>query len=270
VTGLEAGVGWALAFGISLVTVPVGVSGAVFLLPVQLGVLHAPSPTVTPTNLVYNVVALPGALWRFRSRGLLRGRLVRLMLIGTLPGVVLGAVLRVTVLDGPHVFRILLAALLGALGGWLLLGSLGGPGGAGGGPSAPTSERAPSATWGIVSLSLAVGVVGGVYGIGGGSILGPVLVALGLSVQRVAPAALMTTFVTSIVGLATFAALALMGASGASPDWSTGLLLGSAGLVGGWVGVRLQAALPERTLRLVLGVVALALAAGYVLTAWLG
>ena len=269
-TGLEAAAGWALAFGISLVTVPVGVSGAVFLLPVQLGVLHAPSPTVTPTNLVYNVVALPGALWRFKSRGLLRGRLVRLMLLGTLPGVVLGAVLRVTVLDGPHVFRILLAVLLGALGAWLLVGSLGSPAAGADRSPAPAPTPRPLATWGVVSLSLAVGVIGGVYGIGGGSILGPVLVALGMSVHRVAPAALLTTFVTSIVGLATFALLALLGASGAAPDWSTGLLLGSAGLVGGWVGVRVQAALPERTLRLVLGVVALALAAGYAVTAWLG
>jgi hypothetical protein len=38
---------------ISVVTVPVGVSGAVFLLPVQLSVLGVPSPAVTPTNLLF-------------------------------------------------------------------------------------------------------------------------------------------------------------------------------------------------------------------------
>lgn len=47
---------------ISVVTAPVGVSGAVFLLPVQLSVLGVPSPAVTPTNLLFNVVAVPGAL----------------------------------------------------------------------------------------------------------------------------------------------------------------------------------------------------------------
>ena len=45
---------------ISIVTSPVGVSGAVFLLPVQLSVLHVPSPAVTPTNLLFNVVSGPG------------------------------------------------------------------------------------------------------------------------------------------------------------------------------------------------------------------
>jgi hypothetical protein len=38
---------------------PGRVSGAVFLLPVQLSVLGVPSPAVTPTNLIYNVVAGP-------------------------------------------------------------------------------------------------------------------------------------------------------------------------------------------------------------------
>ncbi len=61
-TGLIAGL------LISLVTAPVGVSGAVFLLPVQLSVLAVPSPSVTPTNLLFNVVAGPGALLR-RHRG---------------------------------------------------------------------------------------------------------------------------------------------------------------------------------------------------------
>lgn len=45
---------------ISVVTAPVGVSGAVFLLPVQLSLFGVPSPAVTPTNLLYNVVAARG------------------------------------------------------------------------------------------------------------------------------------------------------------------------------------------------------------------
>ena len=58
----------ALLAGFLLATVatPVGVSGAVFLLPVQLSVLHVPDPRVTPTNLLYNVVSGPGGLLRYR------------------------------------------------------------------------------------------------------------------------------------------------------------------------------------------------------------
>jgi Sulfite exporter TauE/SafE len=81
------------------VTAPVGVSGAVFLLPVQLSIRHVPSPEVTPTNLLFNVVAGPGALLRYRNRGGLAGPLTRLLLIGTVPGVILGAIIRVFVVE---------------------------------------------------------------------------------------------------------------------------------------------------------------------------
>ena len=64
-------------------------------------------------------------------------------------------------------------------------------------------------------MAVAVGVVGGIYGIGGGSILAPILVGSGLAVAEVAPAALASTFVTSIVGAATYALLAT-NASGSS------------------------------------------------------
>jgi hypothetical protein len=47
--------GFAAALIIATVTAPVGVSGAVSLLPVQLNLLHLPNPSVTPTNLMYNV-----------------------------------------------------------------------------------------------------------------------------------------------------------------------------------------------------------------------
>jgi uncharacterized membrane protein YfcA len=55
-TGL---IGFTAGVLIAVVTAPVGVSGAVFLLPVLLSVLGVPSPAVTPTNLLYNVVAGP-------------------------------------------------------------------------------------------------------------------------------------------------------------------------------------------------------------------
>lgn len=82
-TGL---LGLAAGLLIAVATAPVGVSGAVFLLPVQLSVLGVPSPAVTPTNLLFNVVAGPGALLRYRKRGVLGGPLTRRLVLGTLPG----------------------------------------------------------------------------------------------------------------------------------------------------------------------------------------
>jgi hypothetical protein len=53
-------IGAIVAFTLALVTTPAGVSGAVLLPPIQLSLLHVPSPSVTPTNLLFNVAAAPG------------------------------------------------------------------------------------------------------------------------------------------------------------------------------------------------------------------
>ncbi|MCF1593194.1 sulfite exporter TauE/SafE family protein [Streptomyces muensis] len=241
---------------IATVTAPVGVSGAVFLLPVQLSVFAVPNPAITPTNLLFNVVAGPGALWRYRHDDALRGDLARRLVSGTLPGVVLGAAVRVFALPGPDVFRLLISALLLPLGLWLCLRTL-----------APQRHRPPPegelSPRTLTGLALAVGVVGGVYGIGGGSLLGPVLVGRGLPVARVAPAALAATFATSVVGAAAYALLSLMGSGDAAPDWWLGLACGTGGLIGGYLGARLQPLVPERALRLLLGTLAAALGTLY-------
>src|SRR5215216_4600035 len=117
----DIALGALIAFAIASVTTPVGVSGAVFLIPVQVSVLHTPSPAVTPTNLLYNLIAIPGALARFHREGRLRGPLTRLMVLGTLPGVVAGAVIRVELLPGPEAFLLVVAAVLVPLGAWLAL-----------------------------------------------------------------------------------------------------------------------------------------------------
>ncbi|MGW5850676.1 TSUP family transporter [Streptomyces sp. NPDC055254] len=246
--------GFAAGLLISTVTAPVGVSGAVFLLPVQLSVLGVPSPAVTPTNLLYNVVAGPGALWRYRRHGALRDGLARRLVVWTLPGVLVGAAVRVFALPGPDVFRLLIAALLLPLGVWLCVRTRRPA------PARPADDPAPAA---LAVLALAVGVVGGVYGIGGGSLLGPVLVARGVPLTRVAPAALAATFTTSVAGAAAYALLAAVAPGPVAPDWGLGLACGAGGLIGGYLGARLQPRLPETALRVLLGSLAAALGALY-------
>jgi uncharacterized membrane protein YfcA len=250
---------WAgLAAGllISAATAPVGVSGAVFLLPVQLSVLGVPSPAVTPTNLLFNVVAGPGALWRYRAGGALRDRLTRQLVRGTLPGVVAGAVIRVFAVPGPAVFRLLIALFLLPMGLWLCLRT--------GAPSRKgTSRPAEPSARSLTGLALAVGVIGGIDGIGGGSLLGPVLAGRGLPMARVAPAALAATFATSVVGALTYALLAMVSPGDVAPDWELGCACGAGGLIGGYLGARLQPRLPEPALRLLLGALATAVGALY-------
>ena len=239
---------------IATVTAPVGVSGAVFLLPVQLNVLRVPNPAVTPTNLLFNVVAGPGALLRYRRAGQLTGPLARRLLIGTLPGVVIGAVVRVYLVPGPEAFRLVAAAVLMPIGVWLIIRTL-----------SPSSGRPVGLTpRRITVMALVVGVVGGIYGIGGGSILAPILVGSGMAVATVAPAALASTFITSIIGAATYALLALRATGSIAPDWTLGIACGLGGLVGSYLGARLQPRMPETALRLLLGSVAVAVAIAYV------
>jgi hypothetical protein len=77
------------------------------------------------------------------------------------------------------------------------------------------------------ALAVAVGCVGGIYGIGGGAILAPVLIGSGQRASVVAPAALASTFVTSFAGVTTFTLLSLYHPGVVAPDWSTGLALGA-------------------------------------------
>ena len=65
-----------------------------FLAPAQLGILGTPALQVTPTNLIYNVIAIPGGLVKFARAGSLWNPLTRILLLGTAPGMVLGAVIR--------------------------------------------------------------------------------------------------------------------------------------------------------------------------------
>jgi hypothetical protein len=141
------------------------------------------------------------------------------------------------------------------LGLWLLLGSQRMA------PSRPEPGRLGRGL--ICLLALGVGVVGGIYGIGGGSLLAPVLIASGFSVYEVAPATLLATFLTSVAGIATFEFLEVTQGGSVAPDWVLGLSLGLGGFVGSYAGARLQSRLPEASLRRLLGLVACLVAARY-------
>jgi uncharacterized protein len=248
------------AFAVAALATPAGVSGAVLLLPFQVGVLGTPSPAVTPTNLLYNVVATPGALYRYWRQGQTGGRLALLLIAGTLPGVIGGSVIRVELLPGAQVFDLVVAAVLTPLGGWLALSRAPGPR-----DPARTGRGIPPP--GLVVLAAAVGCVGGIYGIGGGSILAPVLIAAGRPPAQVAPAALGSTFLTSVAGVVTFTILSVHQHGPVAPAWATGIALGAGGLAGGYTGARIQSRLPEAVIRRVVGVLVLAIGARYL---WAG
>ena len=247
------------AFVIAVAATPAGISGAVLLLPFQVSVLGTPSPAVTPTNLLYNVVATPGALYRYWRQGQTGGRLAFVLISGTLPGVIAGSVIRVELLPGPRVFDLLVGVVLLPLGIWLVATR------AASGRRAPSPIPAPRLipAPALVALALLVGCVGGIYGIGGGSILSPVLIGSGRPAAEVAPAALASTWATSVAGVVTFTILSTHQRGAIAPAWATGVALGIGGLTGSYTGARIQGRLPEALIRRMVGVLVIAIGARY-------
>ena len=255
------GTGWteaaalAAAFAVSAVATPAGISGAVLLLPFQVSVLGTPSPAVTPTNLLYNVVSTPAALYRYRRQHQTGGRLALLLIIGTVPGVIAGSVIRVELVPGPRVFDLLVAGLLLPLGIWLAL-------------SRPARDRDPARPPRripapvLILLASLTGCAGGIYGIGGGAILSPLLIGSGRPASEVAPAALASTFVTSLAGVLTFTILSI-GKGPVAPNWPTGIALGVGGIAGGYLGARMQSRLPDALIRRTVGILVIAIAAQF-------
>ena len=248
------------AYLVAALTAPAGISGAVLLLPFQVSVLGTPSPAVTPTNLLYNVVATPGALFRYWRQGQTGERLALLLIAGTVPGVIAGSVIRVELLPGTRVFDLVVAAVLVPLGSWLdrdparLRRGLRPPGPADPGPL-------------LLVLAAVVGCGGGIYGIGGGSILAPILIGTGRHPAQVAPAALATTLVTSVAGVITFAILSLHRPGSVAPDWDIGIALGVGGLAGAYTGARLQSHMPDALIRRLVGVLVITIGAPYLWSA---
>ena len=262
------GAGWievialVAAYAIAAVTTPAGISGAVLLLPFQVSVLGVPSPSVTPTNLLYNLVSTPGALYRYWRQGQAGGLLVLVLIAGTLPGVIAGSVIRVELIPSAHVFDLVVAAVLIPLGVWLALSR----------PARDARPRRPVRQIpapALAALATAVGCIGGIYGIGGGSILAPVLIGAGRTPSEVAPAALAATFVTSAGGVTTFTVLSLHQHISVAPDWPIGIALGLGGLAGGYCGARIQHRMPDVLIRRLVGILVIAIGA-YYLSAGLG
>ena len=276
-----------VAFLVSALTAPAGVSGAFLLLPFQVSVLGFTSPAVSPTNLVYNILATPGGVYRYVREGRVVWPLAWAVILGTLPGVFVGAILRVTLLSDPDAFEVFVGLVLLYFGARLLYevarpregagGAL--TGGAGTVRITEATLRRVKYGYGgktyafgtpaVLALSLGVGVIGGIYSIGGGSIIAPFLVIVfGLPVYTVAGTTLIGTFVTSLTGVAFYKLLAAtrFGAEmSIALDWLLGLTLGVGGLAGTYAGARLQRYMPERLIRGVLGALVTILALRYIL-----
>ena len=108
-----------VAFCISFFTSMGGVSGAFLLLPFQVSSLGFTTPSVSATNHLFNIIAIPGGVYRFIREGRMAWPLTWTVIIGTLPGVLAGTVIRSRFLLDPTFFKHFIGVVLLYIGGKL-------------------------------------------------------------------------------------------------------------------------------------------------------
>lgn len=297
-----------VALVVSFFTSMGGVSGAFLLLPFQMSVLKYTSPSVSATNFVFNIVAIPSGVYRYIKEGRMAWPLTWVVIVGTLPGVFIGYFLRVHYLPDPKTFKLFVGCVLLYIGSRLFY-EMTGKAAAGkvkikaleekfkqraanlkkqqnariasGLPKEAViktisvnlsrveyefwGERFSFSTIGMFILAFVVGIIGGTYGIGGGAIIAPFCVAVfHLPVYTVAGAALMGTFLTSIAGVTFYSIMPAKEGLATSPDWLLGFLFGIGGFVGMYLGARFQKFVPQKIIKLMLGIIIVSLAVKYI------
>jgi uncharacterized protein len=291
---------------ISFFTSMGGISGAFLILPFQVSVLGFTSPAVTPTNLVFNVVGIPSAVWRYFREGRMNWPLAWNIIVGTFPGLFLGMIVRIVYLPDPRPFKLFAGCVLLYIGARMLYQVIAQRGLQTAAKAAEAKMRQQRSTdnceealnpnrpamrtisWslsrteyeffgecfsfhttGLFILSLVVGLVGGIYGIGGGAIIAPFIVAFfHLPIHTIAGATLMGTCVTSIGGVLFYPLVGPYFASPGqmvSPDWLLGALFGIGGFVGMYLGASVQKYVPGAIIRPILAIVITAVGLRYVM-----
>lgn len=297
-----------VALLVSTITSMGGVSGAFLLLPFQVSVLHFVTPSVSATNFVFNIVAIPSGVYRYLKEGRMAWPLTWVVIVGTLPGVFIGYYLRVLYLPDPRSFKFFVGLVLLYIGIRLLyemtersqrgkkemkaleekfnqharkLKTEQAERMSAGLPAEAVvrtvswslfrveyefwGQRFAFSTPGMFALAFVVGIIGGTYGIGGGAIIAPFCVAVfHLPVYTVAGAALLGTFLTSIAGVFFYSVMPVKGGLSCAPDWILGFLFGVGGFGGMYMGARLQKYIPQKYLKLILGIIITFLAGSYI------
>ena len=239
-----------------------------------MSVLGLTGPGVSATNHLFNILAIPGGVYRFIREGRMLWPLALSLSVGTFPGVFIGAVIRIELLPDPGNFKIFAGLVLIYIGIRMLKTLLSGRSN-----DSDTKEKVDinarvsvssvsishtsfsysGIEYRIPHLSLAfislfIGIVGGAYGIGGGAIIAPILISFyRLPVYTIAGACLFSTFLTSLSGVIFFMILSnYYPGIAITPDWLNGFLLGIGGFAGIYTGARVQKYLPANLIKIIL------------------
>jgi uncharacterized membrane protein YfcA len=294
-----------VALVVSTFTSMGGVSGAFLLLPFQFSVLGFKGVNLSPTNLVFNIVAIPSGVYRYMREGRMNWPVTYVTIVGTLPGLYFGALLREGVLRYEYNFMLFVGGVLFYIGARLLydqtawarrkkakiqefeahvqerLKKVLQAAGHTTGKGLPPEARVRTVSLGLRHISYEF--LGETF-----TFNVPALFILALIVGLIGGAygigggAIIAPFLAAIFGLPIFtiAGAALFGTfvtsvagvaiyywRGYPPDWALGALFGVGGFMGMYIGARLQKFISGKVIRIGLGFVIAGLAVNYLIRA---
>ena len=277
-----------VAFIVSFFTSMGGVSGAFLLLPFQVSFLNYTSPGVSGTNHLFNVIAIPSGVYRYQKEKRIPWPLAWVIIVGTVPGIIIGYYLRITILLETKSFKFFVGLVLLYIGIRLFLDLF----------KKKKSqlqkkfdqkltkdavvktisfslnkteyefwgERFSFSTIGAFFIAFIIGIIGGAYGIGGGSIMAPFLVTFfKLPVHSIAGACLMGTATASVFGVIYYAILPSPSGIQTTPDWLLGLLFGIGGAFGIYLGARVQKHVSQKYIKFILSIIIVYIALRYII-----
>jgi len=256
-------------------------------MPFQISLLGFAGPAASATNLLYNIFSSPGAVFKYWRNNQMLWQLVLVLIAGTVPGMIIGIFVRIHLMPDPTYFKLFVGIVLLLLGFQLLVRTW---------IAEETSNNKSDSSRFIkpevvrfdmqrleyrfngdihgfnvrtvALVSFLVGIIGGTYGIGGGSITASFLVGIcGLPIYTTAGATITATFIASIIGVIGYWAVSPIYAQSGiatSPDWLLGLFFGAGGLAGMYLGAKIQRFIPAKFIRTLLGVLLLGISLKYI------
>ena len=225
---------WIGALVIGLTLGLLGSGGSILTVPILVYLVGLPEKAAIADSLaIVGLIAAIAAIPYARQQ-LIHWRSVMFFgipaILGTYGGAALSAVVSGT-------FQLTLFALVMLLAARFMLRS-----------STAEPPDSQQAAWKIILEGLAVGVLTGLVGVGGGFLIVPALVLLGgLSMHLAVGTSLVIIAVKSLAGFVKY--VEVLAAEGIGIDWNIILVFSAIGIAGSFIGKHVSRHIPQKTLK---------------------
>lgn len=230
-----------------------GIGGGVIMVPALVAIFHFDAfsdlylmQLATGTSLAAMIITTLATTRAHQKRGNVQWRLLKFLIPGTVIGALSGVWLGKEI--NTHILQLGFAIFALVLGSKLLLSR----------QKKPHSIAAYSHPLLLFIFALGIGLLSGLLGIGGGILIIPLLLVLGVSMLQASATSAACAFPTACAG-AVSAMIAGWQIEGLPPlslgfvYWPVALLLGIVSIIGAPLGVRLAHKLPVQTVKRLFG-----------------